>query len=272
MSTVTQMRDVWARARSEHQKQFEMANQLSRVDPELARSMVEGGPASEDQITVSKVSVSASQLKPSQTTMVLAKSLGMALFMLKTGKVGGDLGAILSSDNFIMDGHHRWSAAVIAGGKAAKVGGLKAGISGEKLVRVLNIITKGVFGRNRGNAGSGNLSDYTPAKTRRMLEKFTKDGIPGQFPWAAVDVREVLEKNFGSVANGIQRLSANTGLIPTSTPSWAPNRVDMPVINPDEVPAAARVMQRGEVDWTNPYRKAATAQMLHTWKKVRRLG
>ena len=129
-------------AGSIHEWQFDKAQSLSKVDPSIAKVMVESGDARKDKVSVKKFSAPASSLNPSQTTMVLAKSLGMALFQLKTGKVGGDLGAIVSADNHIMDGHHRWSAAILAGGSSAKVAGYKASLPGKFLVRVLNILTK----------------------------------------------------------------------------------------------------------------------------------
>lgn len=228
-------------------KQFQIATQLSKVDPELAKVMSEEGDGKDDKVSVSKATMSAASLKPSQTTMVLAKSLGMALGMLESGKIGGDLGAIVSSDGFIMDGHHRWSAAILAGGKSAKVGGYKADLPGDQLVRALNILTKGYFKVNKGNPGKGALADYTPAKVKGMLEELVEKGVPGEFPKSAEDVQKILVDNFGSVEEGVKAISANAKFITTKTPSWAPDRVDMPVINPDQVPAAAKKLQQGDV-------------------------
>ena len=80
---------------------------MSGVDPEIAKLMVQSGDAT-NKILVTKVSLPVTELKPSQSTMVLDKALGIALNMLSSGKVGGDLGAIISKDNHILDGHHRW--------------------------------------------------------------------------------------------------------------------------------------------------------------------
>ena len=49
---------------------------------------------------------SANQLKPSQSAIYLGKSLGMAVGGVK----GGNLGSMVSGDNHILDGHHRWAA------------------------------------------------------------------------------------------------------------------------------------------------------------------
>lgn len=251
------VRKVYARG-SLHQRHFEQAGQLSKVDPALAKIIVQTGDRKNDKIRVSKKMISAAQLKPSQTTMVLAKSLGMALLMLKTNKVGGDLGALVSSDGFIMDGHHRWSASILAGGSSAKVGGYVAAMKGPDLLRVLNTLTVGEFGRRNGNPGTGNLGDYTPSKVSDMLTSFVEDGIRGKFPWSPDEVKETLERAFGSVEQGVDRISANASLVYKGVPSWAPARSDMPVINPgSEVGQAVKKMQRGEIDVAPPFHQAA---------------
>jgi len=242
-----------------HEKQFQEADRLGQVSPDIAKVMVESGDT-KDKVAVKSFTAAAASLKPSQTTMVLGKSLGMALFMLRTGKIGGDLGAIVSMDNYIMDGHHRWSAAILAGGSSAKVAGYKAALPGKDLVRVLNILTKGTFKKNHGNPGKGSLATYTSSNVRDMLQDFVANGIGGAFPWSSEDVQKVLEATFGSVAEGVNSIADNAGLIPKKVPSWAPDRADMPVIDPEEVPIAAKKLQKGDVDWNPPYRKASTLQ------------
>lgn len=239
-----------------HEQQFEDAGKLSQVDSSVAKVMVESGDT-KDKVQVKKFSASASSLKPSQTTMVLEKSLGMALFMLKTGKIGGDLGAIASADNYIMDGHHRWSAAILAGGSSATVAGYKAALPGKDLLRVLNVLTKGTFHKAKGNPGKGNLAEYTPSNVKEMLSEFVVTGIPGEFPWSPEDVQGVLKSNFGSVAEGIAGMSKNAALVSKKVPSWAPPRADMPVIDPQEVPLAAKKLQDGMVDWHAPYKQGS---------------
>ena len=46
---------------------------------------------------------------PTQTNILIAKSLGMAIKGIK----GGDLDAYASLDNEILDGHHRWAATIL---------------------------------------------------------------------------------------------------------------------------------------------------------------
>jgi hypothetical protein len=233
------------------------SKKLSGVDPKLAKFLVESGlddgDASDDKIPVRKTSISAANLKPSQTTIKLWGVLGIALQMLRKGKIGGDLGALISKDNHILDGHHRWAASVVAGGSATKVGGYKASLPGKDLIKVLNIVTKGEFGRNQGNAGSGSIGDIKPSKVRAALEDYVKNGIKGDYPVSAKSVNDTLIKAFGSVEEGIETMSANAAKVSQSVPGWAPNRTDMPVVEPEETPGAAALLTKGVVNWKRPF-------------------
>ena len=234
---------------------IDKAKTLSGVDPQIAKYLVDSGlqdgDKSDDLIRVSKASIAAGNLKPSQTSMVLEKSLGMALAML-LGKMplGGDLGAIISKDNHILDGHHRWSAAILAGGPGTNVGGYKADLPGKELIKVLNIVTKGMFGRMQGNPGKGSINEYTPDNIAKTLESYTEKGS-GTF--SADDVKKALEKLGGSVEGGIKKMSENVKDMSKDVPSWAPDRKEMPVIEPNEVPEVADALSKGEVNWSLPF-------------------
>ena len=236
------------------QKDIDKAKTLSGVDPQIAKFLAEtglgDGQKEDDKIAVSKASVAAGKLKPSQTSMVLDKSLGMALAML-LGKMpmGGDLGAIISKDNHILDGHHRWSAAILAGGPGTSVGGYKADLEGKELIKVLNIVTKGHFGVMQGNPGKGSIKEYTPDNIKKTLEEFVEKGS-GQL--SADDVKKALEKLGGSVEEGIKKMSENVKKMSKAVPGWAPDRKDMPVIEPNEVPEAAKLLNEGKVNWNLP--------------------
>lgn len=249
-------------AKSEFEVQFDKANHLDAVDPAVAKLIVEsglddGGSAGDDKISVSKGSWAASTLKPSQTTMVLGKALGMAIGMLSHNKVGGDLGAMVSSDKHILDGHHRWAATILASGSKGKVGGYQANLKGPDLLRVLNIISKGAFNVRGGNPGKGSISEFTPDNVKKALTEMTEKGIGGEFPISAEKVKETLEKSFGSVEEGLEAVSGHADLIDKNVPGWAPDRKQMPVINPEQVPEAADLMNSGNVDWHAPFKQAA---------------
>ena len=236
------------------ERDVEKAKTLSGVDPNLAKHIVEtglkDGDKRDDVIPMGKATESAGKLKPSQTTMQLPKTLGMAIAML-LGKMplGGDLGAIISADNHILDGHHRWSAAIAAGGPGVSVGGYKAKLKGADLLKVLNIVTKGMFGRNKGNPGSGNIKAYTPANAEKVLREMTEKGT--QF-LSAEEVQEALSRLGGSVEEGIAKMSENIGAVSKAVPSWAPDRADMPVINEKDLPATSQALNKGIVNWKNP--------------------
>jgi len=76
------------------------------------------GKASDDDVTVKiPASVEASNAKPTQTNILLAKGLSMAI----GGVEGGDIGAWIGTDGRILDGHHRWAATML-NNPSAKLG------------------------------------------------------------------------------------------------------------------------------------------------------
>lgn len=238
-------------------QQFKDAGRLDDVDPTVARLIVQSGHAdgdkSDDKIKIKKSSWPAARLKPSQTSMVLGKALSMAIGMLDSGKVGGDLGALVSSDGHILDGHHRWAATILASGKKGKVGGYAANIPGKNLLRVLNILSKGSFEVRGGKPGKGALSAFTEKNVRDMITEFAMDGIPGKWGRPAEEVQSILAANFGSVEDGIDAISTHARYITKVVPPWAPDRKQMPVVDPENVPDAVKSLSLGKVDWTAPY-------------------
>lgn len=241
------------------ERDINKAKALSGVDPAIARYIVEtglkDGDKRDDVIPMGRSSVSAGKLKPSQTTMQLPKTLGMALKMV-IGKSpfasgpGGDLGAIISADNHILDGHHRWSATIAAGGPGVSVGGYKAKLKGADLLKVLNIVTKGLFGRSKGNSGSGNIRSYTPANAEKALREMVERGA---YDLSPDEVQEALTRLGGSVDEGISQMSENIGKVSKAVPSWAPARSDMPVINEKDLPATSQLLNSGKVNWNAPH-------------------
>jgi len=241
---------------------LERARRLSQVEAVAARylsvSGLSDGDPDDDKIPVHHVAgIPAGSLKPSQTTIKVWAVVSMAIGMLMRGRVGGDLGALISSDGHILDGHHRWASTILAGGPSAKVGGFVADIPGSALIRVLNIVTKGIYGRGQGNKGTGNLSEVNPTKVRDILNTYVVDGVPGEYAKSATSIRMALSDAFGSVAAGIDQMSANAGKVPKVTPEWAPDRTDMPIIEPDEAPQAAALLSQGKVNWQYPFHREA---------------
>ena len=202
----------------------------------------------DDVIQVSSKSWPAGDLKPSQTTMRIEGTISMAFSML-AGKMDTNLGCIVSSDNHIMDGHHRWSAAILVD-PSSTVSGFGAELPGNELVGVLNVLTKGIFGKSKGNPGKGSIDSYTPENIKSAIENFLETGSKFIKPDAA---KKLLEEKFGSVEKGVETMSKNVESMSKDVPDWAPDRSQMPVIDPTEVPAAAKALSSGKVDIKPPY-------------------
>ena len=263
-----------------HQQLVENAKAMDALDPQvaewLATSGLRDGEKGDDVVGAKMTGAKAVGLKPSQTTMVLPKAVGMALGQLKKGHVGGNLGAIISKDKHILDGHHRWAAAIIAGGSKPQVGGLLVDLAGKDLLKVLNIASKGLFKVRNGKPGKGSISKFTPKNTEALLEEYVEKGMGGEYPISADEVKTILTDNFGSVEAGIKQMSANTGLVSKKVPSWAPDRKQMPVIDESKLPAAAKALNQGLINWRAPYpveegeqipARAATLRLASTLSK-----
>lgn len=86
---------------------------LNPGSPEAEDYMISGtkdGKEKDDNVTVKIPSaVAAIDAKPTQTNILLAKALGMAI----GGTEGGDINAWISTDGKILDGHHRWAATML---------------------------------------------------------------------------------------------------------------------------------------------------------------
>lgn len=264
------------RVASRFRDQYESAGTLGGVDSSVAKEMVQSGlldgDTEDDKVSVKSVPIKSTAINPSQTTLVLKDVVGIALEMLlKRQGMGEDLGAIVSSDGYILDGHHRWAGSILARGPRASVKVWKAGIPGDQLVRVLNVVSKGQYGVSSGNPGKGSINDLTPAKVRKQLEVFLREGRQHKhFAPSAEQVAKILEANFGSVETGVDVISDRARLIPKSVPSWAPTRDQMPVIRRKQAPGAAKLLNQGVVDWAAPYADASRVAARHQVKQVAR--
>ena len=82
----------------------------------------DGKPEGNDDANVQMpAQISASEAVPTQSNILLPKALGMAA----NGVSGGDLGAYFSTNNEILDGHHRWAATML-NNPGANIGGFAA--------------------------------------------------------------------------------------------------------------------------------------------------
>lgn len=249
---------------------------LSQVDSNVAKKIVSSGldddaPPKDDAMVANAIqenfTTSALSLKPGQTEVIVPKSVSIALGMIDSGQIGGNLGAIISQDMHIMDGHHRWAASVLADPDSS-ISGMKINLPGNLLIGILNVATKGIFNREAGNSGKGNISDFTYenviASIKKLIESGTKIGRvddKGNYSERSVDgntIKEILGKVKGAGGNptkGAQIMASNANTLNKQTPSWAPPRVEMPVINSDELQTLVSRIESGEFDIVAPYNK-----------------
>ena len=254
--------------------QYDRAGLLSQVAPdiskEMARSGLLDGDLEDDEVPTRRVTLRSVNLKPSQTSMEARDVVGIALEMIRDGGgQGEDLGALVSSDGSIMDGHHRWAASILARGSQATVTAWQSDLPGYELVRVLNISSKGLLGRTQGNPGPGSLSSLSPIRVLGVLGEFLERGRShpkwGMSPGV---IREILENEFGTVEEALRVISNRAKLIPKETSPWAPQREDMPVIPRKSAPEIARVLSEGVIDWNAPYADANRVARVYRVRKV----
>ena len=229
---------------------------LSKIPKAAAQSAIDAGQkdndTKDDTAKFKKSSIPAANLKASQTEIIPEKAVGIAIGMiLKKGMfktIGGDLGAIASSDSYIMDGHHRWAATMLADPKA-NVDVTFIDLPAQKLVSVLNVITA-AKGRS-GNPGSGNIKNFTGNAIGKVIDIFAKKGDGNN---SAEEVIEAVSKiGNGNFDKGKAIMMKNADNLPKNIMPGAPERIDMPVVNADEVAKVAKDIQNGTIDYTGPY-------------------
>lgn len=246
---------------------------LSTVPADAAKAAYKGGKKdgddTDDVVPSSKVSVAAAKLKPSQKEVVPQKAVEFAFSAIMKIKPmesgpGGDLQAIISNDNFIMDGHHRWAATFLVDPSAA-LQATQIDLPGAALVTALNVVTKGL-GRG-GNSGKGDISKFGGKPIEDAIDAVLANGY-----WAESDPEKCKaafeEWGGGSVEEAKKKMVANASKMPKAIPGWAPNRVDMPVINAPEVATIAKAIAAGAIDIKKPYSPDVKNKM-EAYKKMR---
>jgi hypothetical protein len=241
---------------------------LSSVDGELAKGLSNSGQADgvapEDVVPVAHKPegiAPVQKLKPSQSSMNIPKAMGMVLGMLNPNNdfnAGGDLGAFISSDGYIMDGHHRWVATAMID-PSLSVGGYLVDFPGEQLVAILNTMTKGKFGVMKGKEGTGGFDQFKPDNMKKQLMVYAQKGTEHMKPEEVMSVLKTFTGGLegeAAVDAAVNKMSENIGTLTFTTPSWASDRTDMPVVDGDaNVAAAAQALDSGEVNVNPPYKR-----------------
>lgn len=216
----------------------------------------EDGDASDDKIAGKKAFLTVSELKPAQTEIIKEKAFAMAVQSLLRGKWDGtDLGAIISNDNYIMDGHHRWAATFLIDPNA-KVQGTVIDLPGGPLVTALNVVTVGKLGITKGNKGRGSVEQFTGDNMSNVIDDALANGIQGEHPVKAEDVKLALGKMPNANGNpqiGKELIMKNADALPKQIMPGAPDRIDMPVVDGDKVAMVQKMLEKGLIDLEAPY-------------------
>lgn len=235
---------------------------------------VEDGDKQDDAVAGKAANIPVGQLKPAQTEIIVNKAVAFALGYLNTGQPDlDDMEAIVSNDNYIMDGHHRWAARFLIDPKASvKVTAID--LPGGPLVTALNVITVGKLGITAGNPGKGNVADFTGDKIGQALDEVMKNGTKDWPKQTPEQVKEALGKvpgANGDANKGKELMMKNADALPKKIMPGAPPRVQMPVIDAKKVAMVQKMLQKGLIDIKPPY-SADVQKTLDVKESTKRLN
>jgi hypothetical protein len=247
---------------------------LSTIDPNLAKASIASGQQDnnkqDDVVLVGQGSAAANKLKPSQKEIILIKAFNMAMNTKPFGgkfDVGGNLGSIMSKDNYIVDGHHRWAATMLVD-QNANITATQINLPGPELISALNIWTKA--NDLTGNKGQGAISEFNGNNIQKNIIDVAKqtgkspdspdNKAPG-YTWEELQNR-ITQFGQGDFDKGLNILKTNADKVgATPVESWCPERVEMPVIDEKRVKEVADAIAAGQIDIKPPFSPATQAAM-----------
>ena len=238
---------------------------LRELDNDLAKSSAapeagtQDGNQNDDKFEVDKEKpVIVGELSPAQREVIPMKALSFALgYLLNKDPNLDEMQAIVSSDMYIMDGHHRWAAATLVDPNKEVIV-LKIEMPAVDLITALNVYTKGAL-NVEGNEGEGDLDSWQKL-IKSEIEKAFEGGfsnengnaiLPGvkrkenwpMFAGGKGKTAEEVKKLFGmmpgangNAEKGKEIMIANSLELKTTRLPQAPQRIDMPVIDAGKDP------------------------------------
>ena len=228
----------------------------------LATGGDDDGEAPDDIVQAKAGTLPVKTLLPSQSSMDIVKAVQFAIAAIRKvkpfeGGPGGDLGAIITSDNHIMDGHHRWIATGMVD-PAAEVGGFIVEFPAKQMIAALNMITV-KLGITKGKKGSGGFDQFNEAGILKVLEKFAVEGTwsADGDPQKVVEACETFtgEQGANAIKAAAKKMGENVALLTLEVPAGFPERPDMPVISKAKghLKLAIDLLKSGQVDLNEPY-------------------
>lgn len=217
-------------------------NKLSQMNanPQVAQQVAKGGkpeidgaPPEDDVIQTQPISVAANTLNAGQSNMDEDKFIQQAIQMF--GKIppfkgpGGDLGAIISNDLYMMDGHHRWVATMLVNPES-KLGGTRVMLNYEPLLGILNAWT--AVNQKEPKKATKKFSELTGDGIKARFIELCQTGWGGKYPMAPEAIKQAFDKQgitFEQAAE-IAKTNFNTYSKKWEEANNRPDKVEMPVI------------------------------------------
>jgi len=204
----------------------------------------------DDIVQTTDDSAAAGSLSPSQSAIYLTKALGMAM----GGICGGDIDAIASGDNFILDGHHRWAATIFCDPNK-NVEFKRSQLPIEELIPVLRATGDAYGNARRGEPKGGDINIFQ-ASLEDAMSAVEKLDAGNEFMAAGKAKKWFLALGNGDEAAAKERLSKSLEIIKGKAPAGkVPSRINMPVIDADkgEVEDVTKRLNKGQIDVRAPY-------------------
>lgn len=203
------------------------------------------GEVEDDKIKNKLVSIPAIKLKPSQEDIYLGKTIGSAIDKAYTG----DAGIVISKEYYILDGHHRFAAAMLDNPNA-KIKGLIVDLSIGDLIPVLRSVGDALNNPRGQTPPKGHDISVYKATIQDIKESVhTGKGIPVKFYDKEKAIKWLNSINEDTL---IQRLAILQKKLP---PPNAPERKEMPKINKNQINLLRKLLNSGKIDVVAPYKK-----------------
>ena len=199
----------------------------------------------------------ATALKPSQNAIFLGKALGMS--MVPKLSSGGNIGAVISDDGHILDGHHRWAATMLANPQA-EIKGTQVGLPIAQLIPVLRAAGDAYGNPRKGEPKGGDLNVFSKEATDP--EVITSMIETGKFMDPQFYDRDKLAKHVESIGGvpavieAVKKMQAQgAAAYDGKGVQGAPPRKQMPVLEPKQgnVKNVANRLAKGTIDVAPPY-------------------
>jgi hypothetical protein len=220
-------------------KQF--PNPLTNTKGFLKKGNYDGDTA-DDLVPTKPVSISVSNLKPSQDAIYLGKALGMAI----AGVEGGDLGAVISKDNYILDGHHRYAATTF-NNPSTKVGGVQADLMIGDLVPVLRAVGDAMKNKRGLEPKGGDVNIFKATMDDVKAAVYDGKNMDSKFYNKEKSIAWFEKIGEKTIAQRLKMLQSKR------PPSGAPARKDMPKIHPNQLGILKTLLNKGNIDVRDPY-------------------